>query len=221
MNKRSALLLALSAALLSARLVSGQAPAADQGPGQPTKESGRLGGGYRDAKWGMSIAEVKKRLAGRLEYETRLPNIEKILRLDLGEGRKVTCNFNHDQFYQAIYRPMAADNDAQAAEAVLDGLGRKYGPGKEEEGYLDKDGKALKIVTWNDGISKIEFRMRDPRPPEKTGDRKLWVYPSSTLAVIYTDIAASARQEQRQDGERKRSEEKKRRQKIQDIQSDL
>jgi hypothetical protein len=133
----------------------------------------------------------------------------------------VTCYFDNDQLYQAIYQPVAADNDQQAAEAVLDGLSKKYGPGKDEEGYSDKSGKPLKIVTWNDGITKIEFRMRDPKPPARSDDRKPWAYPSSSLAVIYTDITADIRREQRQEEERTRLEEKKLRQKTKDIQSDL
>jgi hypothetical protein len=116
---------------------------------------------------------------------------------------------------------VAANDDQQAAEAVLAGLDKKFGPGKDEEGFTEKDGKPLKLVTWNDGISKIEFRMRDPKPPEKAGDRKLWVYPSSTLAVIYTDIASNAKRGQRQEAERKRLEELKHQQKINAIQDDL
>ncbi|MCX5794257.1 MAG: hypothetical protein NTY77_02020 [Elusimicrobia bacterium] len=221
MNRTPVLFVAAAAALLSASFAAGQGQPVAQGPQQAPKEYGRLGGGYRDAKWGMPIVEVKKRLAGRLEYETRLPNVEKILRLDLGDGRKVTCNFDHDQFYQAIYKPVAADDDQQSAEAVLDGLERKFGPGKNEAGYSDKDGKSLKIVTWNDGTSQIELRMRDPKRPEKGGEHDSWVYPSSSLVVIYKDIAATAKREQRQEEERKRLEEKKRRQKIQDVQNDL
>ncbi|MDD5628830.1 MAG: hypothetical protein PHU21_07190 [Elusimicrobia bacterium] len=222
MDKRPALSIAIAAALFAAHPAAGQGQAAEpRGPGPAVKEAGRLGGGYRDAKWGMSMAEVKKRLAGRLEYETRLPNIEKILRLDIGEGRKVTCNFDHDQFYQAIYKPVAADGDQVSAEAASNGLERKYGPGKAETGYSDKDGKALKIVTWNDGTSRIEFRMRDPKAPASASERESWVYPSSTVVVIYTDITATMRREQRQEEERKRLDEKRRRQKIQDIQQDL
>ena len=155
MNK-SPFLPIVAVLLLSASLAAGQAP-------PPHAESGRLGGGYKNAKWGMSVAEVKKKLPSRLEYETRQPKVDKILILDLGAGRKVTCYFENDRFYQAIYQPVAADNDQQAAEAVLSGLDKKYGPGKDEEGFTDKEGKPLKLVTWNDGISKIEFRMRDPK----------------------------------------------------------
>jgi hypothetical protein len=169
----------------------------------------------------MSIDEVRKLLSGRLEYMTRLPNIEKTLRLDLGKGREVTCLFYNEKFYQAIYKPVAADNDQVATEAVLDGLNHKYGPGKDEEGFSDKDGKPLKIVTWNDGFSKIEFRMRDPKPPEKASEKQSWVYPSSTLAVIYTDIAASARRELRLEEEKKRAEQKKHQQEAQEVQKDL
>jgi hypothetical protein len=218
MSRRTIALAA--AAFMAAGLAVGQQPAPASGPDQPAKDYGRLGGGYRDAKWGMSLDEVKKLLGGRLDYETRLQNIEKTLRLDLGKGREVTCLFYNDQFFQAIYKPVTADNDQQAAEAVLDGLNRKYGPGKDEEGFSDKDGKPLKIVTWNDGISKIELRMRDPKPPEKVVDQQSWVYPSSTLAVIYLDIAADAKRQQRQEAERQRQETIKRRQ-MKDLQNDL
>ena len=219
MNKRHFLPIA-AALLFSARLAAGQAQ-----PPQPPEESGRLGGGYKNAKWGMSIAEVKKKLPGRLEYETRQPKAEKTLILDLGENRKVTCLFDNDRFFQAIYQPVSADDDQPAAEAVLDGLSRKYGPGKDAEGFTDKDGKPLKITTWNDGVSKIEFRMRDPKTPEKTPektlDRKPVPYPSSTLAVLYTSIAINAKRAQRQEEEHRRQEELKRQQKINDIQGDL
>jgi hypothetical protein len=215
MNKRYFLPIAATL-LLSVRLAAGQAQ-----PPQPPAASGRLGGGYKSAKWGMSIAEVKKKLPSHLEYETRQPKVDKILILDLGEGRKVTCYFENDRFYQAIYQPVAADNDQQAAEAVLAGLEKKYGPGKDEEGFTDKGGKPLKLITWNDGISKIEFRMRDPKAPEKTSDRKPPPYPSSTLAVIYTDIASNAKRTQRQEAERKRLEDLQHQQKINDIQGDL
>ena len=224
MSRRTAVLFAVTAALLGARLAAGQGPAAAPGPNHPEKDYGRLGGGYRDAKWGNSISKVTERLGGRVEYRTQLPKVLKTLRLDLGEGRKVTCLFDHEKFYQAIYQPVAVDDDQQAAEAVMVGLERKYGPGKNEDGYTDKDGRPLKIVTWNDGISKIEFRMRDPKPPERTKDQAAWSYPSSTIAVIYTDIIHNAKLEQRQDAERQHSEaqkEKKNRKKVQDIQGDL
>jgi hypothetical protein len=213
---------ALITALILARPAAAQGPAAPAG-GQPAAESGRLGGGYRDAKWGMSMAEVEKRLAARIEYESRQPSINKTLILDLGQGRKVTCYFEHDQFYQAIYQPVASDGDQQAAEAVMAGLEKKYGPGKEEEGFTDKHDRPLKLITWNDGISKIELQMREPTPPApaKVAGTKPWVYPSSSLAVIYTGISLNARREQRQQEERMRSEEEQSRKKVQKVQDDL
>jgi hypothetical protein len=208
-------------AVLLAALLGLARPAAAQDPAPPAEESGRLGGGYKDAKWGMSPAEVKKRLPARVDYETRQAKIEKTLILSLGEGRKLTCLFEGDKFYQAIYQPVPADDDPTAAEAVLSGLHKKYGPGKEEDGFTDKAGRPLRLMTWNDGISKIEFRMRAPRTPEKSLGLKPEPYPSSTVAVLYTSISISARRALRQDEERRRAEEQKRRQRINDIQGDL
>ncbi|MBI5240170.1 MAG: hypothetical protein HY926_06835 [Elusimicrobia bacterium] len=211
------------AVLLAALLVSAL-PAAAQNPAPPAAApaaSGRLGGGYKDAKWGMSPAEVKKRIPARVDYETRQPKVEKTLILSLGEGRKLSCFFENDRFFQAIYQPVAVDGEPTAAEAVVSGLSKKYGPGKEEDGFTDKEGKPLRLVTWNDGITKIEFRMRAPRPSGKNPNLAAEPYPSSTVTVLYTSIAVSAKRALRQDEERRRAEEQKRQQRVNDIQGDL
>ena len=210
-------------AILLAALLACALPAAAQNPppAAAPAESGRLGGGYKDAKWGMSPAEVKKAVPARVDYETRQPKVEKTVIFSLGEGRKLTCLFEGERFYQAIYQPVPADDEPAAAEAVLSGLSQKYGPGKEEDSYTDKEGRPLRLVTWNDGVSKIEFRMRSPRPNEKSLEFKPEPYPSSTVAVLYTSIALSARRSLRQEDERRRAEELKRQQRIKDIQGDL
>ena len=190
--------------------------------GTLSEKTGRLGGGYREARWGMSPAEVKQALAENLEFETRLPQVEKILKYDLGEGRKLVCRFDHEQFYRAEYHPIAADGEEVVSEAVLSGLQKKYGPGQQVEGFTDREGRPLRIFKWNDGVSEIELRMppETPKGQEKTDDKSK-IYASSTIMITYTGLEINAKREKLLQMDTKRQEEEKLKRKIQNIESNL
>ena len=211
----------LAAAMLAAGLARGQdpgSPAAQASASRAPARSGPLGGGYKDAKWGMSLSEVKKLLPGRIEYETRLPKIDKTLRYNLGEGKKLVCSFNHDQFYHAFYSPMAQDGDLETAQAVLTGLRKKFGPGKVADNFVDGQNRPLIVVTWNDGVTQIELRMPDPA---SYGAKEIKPYPSSAVMVIYTGIELNARKERERAEERRRDEADKIQKTRKNVESDL
>ncbi len=211
----------LAAAMFAAGLARGQdmgAPATKASASQAPARMGPLGGGYKDAKWGMSSNEVKKLRLGKIEYETRLPKVEKTLRYDLGEGKKLVCYFDHDQFYHASYSPVAQDGDLETAQAVLAGLRRKYGPGKVADNFVDGQNRPLIVVTWNDGVTQIELRMPDPA---SYGAKAAKPYPSSAVMVIYTGIELNARNEQWKAEERRLHEADKIQKTRKNVEGDL
>lgn len=171
-----------SSAFLAALLASGAWAA--KAPKQPS-----LGGGYKEAKWGMSVAEVKPAFSGKLEYESKLRDENKFLDYDLGEGRKVRLEFDQDKFYRAVYKPLTQDGDAKTAETVLAGLKKKYGPGESFQG-TDGEEKPIVMNEWSDGVSKILFVMPDVTASEWQDNTMKW--PKSKVVVTYSSVALEA-----------------------------
>lgn len=218
--KIPALCLAL---ILSACAAYGQPADASQAPAagprrKPAVKTGRLGGGYKDAKWGMSPDAVRRALPGTPDYETRSPGPEKTMIYDLGEGRKLVCSFLHEQFYRAVYTPIPGDGDFDGANMVFSGLERKFGPGKELRGYLNAENRPLRVVKWNDGISEIEFRMADWQAPEWKEEKS---FPGKSVLVMYTNIPLSLKRERLKAEEKKRQEKDQLQNKAQKIENDL
>lgn len=205
-------------------------PARPSAPAVQTKMvSGRLGRGYKQAKWGMSPEQVKKALTGDLALHSAPPEKDQTLFFDLGEGQKLVCNFFQGRFYQAAYSPIARDGNQKAAELILTGLEMKYGPGKEHDQYVDGQNRPLRVVKWNDGISQIELRMpgtmaaeqplaQTASPPTPLGvpqsvpmaqkAEEEATYRSSSVLVLYTSIALNARRLRLAEEDNKRQERK-------------
>lgn len=166
---------------------------------QPAAKAAGLGGGYKEAKWGMSPAEVKAAFKAKLEFESKARGDDKFLDYDLGEGRKVTLQFDQDKFYRAIYKPLVEDGDAKTAETVLAGLRKKYGQGKSFEG-TDGDNRAIVMVEWTDGASKILFVMPDLGADEWKGDQAK--FPKGKAVVTYSSAKLEDAQAKRREDER-------------------
>jgi len=115
---------------------------------------------------------------------------DRVLRYDLGDGKKLICYFVLNKFFQAWYEPSATDADQETVENVLAGLNRKYGT-EDPVGFLDNKNRPWLVTKWSDGITSIEYRMLDPKAPQF----KNTPYASSEARVIYTDIEINAKKE--------------------------
>lgn len=166
----------------------------------PAAKPAGLGGGYKEAKWGMTVAEVKAAFKAKLEFESKSRGDDKFLDYDLGEGRKVTLQFDRDKFYRALYKPLTEDGDAKTAETVLAGLDRKYGKGKRLDGYQDAEDRPLVMVEWTDGVSRILFRMPDLAADRWKGDQAK--FPKTQVVVTYSNIQLENAQAKRREEDR-------------------
>jgi hypothetical protein len=154
------------------------------------QEAGRLGGGYRDAKWGLDPEQVRPLIQGKPGALQTAPDGDTSLAFQLEGGRKLTLWFYRQRLYSAVYQPLPKDGDEQGARALLAALRRKYGEGSVRSGYVDTRGAPLLIVAWDDGTTEIQNQMRQPPAAVKPA-----AYPSASVKVVYRSISLTAERE--------------------------
>lgn len=177
-----------------------------------------LGNGYQNAKWGMNKKQVVNSLSSdRIILEDSSESSNLTFKID--GMKELTCYFYNNHFYVAIYKPNYSDGDVKGAQAILLRLKKKYGSGKHLLGYVDNlIGINLILVTWDDGISNIKFRMWDPEAATfKLGTN----YPSSTLSVVYTCKKTQVEKEKREKYEKLSKEREENNMKTKNVEVDL
>lgn len=149
-----------------------------------TKTHSNLGGGYKEAKWGMSKAEVRNHISGTIEtytssVDSELKQQENLLTgvaesandewfIVTNDGKETSYHFLNDRLFGVKFNPNLPDvNRGQskngAAEAILSGLIEKFGEGDGYiKGMVNQGDFPLLVYRWNDGETTIKYIMWDP-----------------------------------------------------------
>jgi hypothetical protein len=183
--------------------------------------AGKLGDGYKDAKWGMTKGQVKSILSATIESQSSEPNDEgdTSVIFNLGKNKKLKAFFYNNKFYHAEFEPGLGDDDENSVDAIITGLANKYGKGQIVRNMVDGAlGLALRVVVWNDGITKITLRMHDPEQYAKQGYD---IYPSSTLKVLYESIKIKDDKKKEQEKKQNRDNEEQKQKTLKRVQDDL
>lgn len=153
----------------------------------------KLGGGYKGAKWGMTKAEVKKVVGGKVNSGSK-----NTMEVSFANGASAKCFFFKDKFYRVEYSPSLHDNDPEGVAAILNALQEKYGPGQAIPNMADASmGFPLLVYEWRDAATTITFRMWDQKALQAGGYSSLAsTYPSSTLGVMYASLVITNEKEQ-------------------------
>jgi len=186
-----------------------------------TQKIGRLGNGYKGAKWGMSPQKVKDVLQNlTLKNEDKSSGGDTYLTFTVGDSKELTCWFYQNKLYYVQFEPISEDGDDKGVQAVLIALNKKYGTGKNLTGYV---GGLLRVplflVVWDDGISEIKLRMWDPK--EVFAKLGYGTYPSSTLKILYTSKKIKSLKERTEKEEKLRKEKEERNKKLKNIEGDI
>jgi hypothetical protein len=148
------------------------------------RQAHRLGGGYKEAKWGMSKAQVKQVLGGTVDRWGGGESTD-FLALDI-DGKGLKCWFAGDRLYRVEFNPRLADADVAGVDAILALAVEKFGPGTERTDRGDATtGLPLMFYEWEDSDTTIKFRVVKPRP-------ELYRGTASSLKVIYEHKAGRA-----------------------------
>lgn len=172
---------------------------------------GSLGGGYKNAKWGMPPSQVKKVLSGKITSSGA-----HYIRYDMGERKKLTCRFYKNQLYYVLYEPGLPPDDMKGVKAVVSVLERKYGqyvPCKFSDSYVSGYGIPHLVWIWDDGITRIEVVMEKPT--------RFFPCPSSTLDVRYTCKRIETIKEREEKQEKERREKQELKQKMKEVEEGL
>jgi hypothetical protein len=179
--------------------------AAAPAPPVPAKKVS-LGGGYRDAKWGMTKAQV----AAALKLKPAEDSADFLL-FKLGDTESVKCWFKNDRLYRVEYHPLnqpgISDEQLKAtSEGILRTLRDRYGEPEMPADMADGMGIPFDLFAqWDDGATKLKLEV-------------LGVGTSKVIAVYegIGEMAQQARDEEQETQERERRESAEREQRIQD-----
>jgi hypothetical protein len=125
-------------------------------PAQTATEQtvGRLGGGYKNAKWGMSKEDVIAALA--------LPVVDSSSNTIVFRGDiKIVCSFSDYGLYLVKVEPSCSNRTD--FEAILSHMESKYGVATRRTDMVDgRIGFPLIYCIWDDEVTKIILSMIDP-----------------------------------------------------------
>lgn len=181
---------------------------------------GALGGGYKNAKWGMSPTQVKNVLKGEI-IDSGERDFISYIEYNIGAGKTLKCWFYKNRFYQVWYTPGLKDDDEEGAKAVLMALTKKYGPGKILKGDVDSLGFPKLTIIWDDGITEIKYRMYHPDPSKYPREWRHLSRKSSSLWVSYANKKIRDNINREEKAEKERHEKERLRQKMKAVEEDL
>jgi hypothetical protein len=178
---------------------------------------GKLGDGYKDAKWGMTKSQVKSILAASIISQSTEPNDEgdTSIIFDLGNGKKLSAFFYNNKFYDAEFEPGLGDDDHNGVDAIIEGLYKKYGKKfKSVPNMVNVLHIPLRVAVWDDGVTKITLQMQDPAVYNNT-------YPSSTLIILYESDKIEEEKKISQRHQENENNEKEKKKTLKRVQDDL
>ena len=128
---------------------------------------GKFGGGYKDAKWGMSkdkIRSVIQQMFPKRDKEAieLLDNCEDewngtpCFYVTVGE-KSFMFYFHKDNLFLVKYDQGFTLSSGAAAEALIKGLNDKYGNGKSCTAPSDYHGNPQSATCWQDGVTTVKF----------------------------------------------------------------
>lgn len=196
-------LAALGLAGCDEKIEPGNPSPAVRAPPAPRRD---FGGGYRDAKWGMTPAEVGKVLgapaqSGPAPDETDLERQLFKVKDDAGAETKKTVEayFLDGRLMRAVLVPHFGGENAQGYENTLKVLSDKYGPGQARRGLVDPRTRAhVDLVGWTDGQTLVQLRIDRLAPDEAERQKKADGRLFATTQIIYTSVPVATARGQRQ-----------------------
>ncbi len=117
------------------------------------KNKNRLGGGYQNAKWGMSPLEVKQALGLQV-----IKSSGNTLNFQQNMNKGVDCYYNNNQLYKVEYNPTI--NSSRDLDIFYQSLVRKYGtPLEKPNMYYGSTSFRIpiKYYEWTDDYTQIIF----------------------------------------------------------------
>jgi hypothetical protein len=169
----------------------------------------RLGDGYRNAKWGMSVAETKRLLGGEVVQES-----ESSLEIKTTEGQSITCRFWGGGLASVVLNPKQDEDDFDGFYAIEKLLEEKFGSSQNHYSFTDtpqevekSKGARLDVYPWEDETTIIQLWRISPTYP------RILLPPGVTYRaeILYRSKAAmrakeKAEAEQEEDTKRKELE---------------
>jgi hypothetical protein len=164
------------------------APAATSAPVKPLP-----GGGYKEAKWGMSKQAVQALFDGLYNESGHLPddisNEDGDIILKYWKDPSPIFYFVDDQLYKVVFQPLG-DGDEEAVNTLLKKLATKYGVFSkkrfEGKGFNAGPGEfplPTYVYSWEDRFTQIQASIVDANYVKK--HITSGVYPSSTFKIVY------------------------------------
>jgi hypothetical protein len=163
-----------------------------------------LGGGYQNAKWGMTVDQVKSALISnriKANIEVNTSDGDKAVRFIIDGQKELTCFFYNNKFYHAEYDPKLKAHEEDVARAILNEMITKYGNGRTYRG-TNNIGLIYYVTTeWEDIETKIIYQIHDKQV--------MMYYVAGSVIVAYTCKAIEAQKDA--DKERAANEAKQKR----------
>lgn len=166
------------------------------------KNKNRLGGGYKNAKWGMNPQEVKKALGLKV-----IGGSSNILNFKPNLSKGLDCYFTNNQLYKVEYNPQI--DSSRDLDIFYQALIKKYGTPREKPNMFKESAflrVPIKYYEWNDDYTQITFTywIADGAPA---------IIEWSSAVVTYMDKnkEESIRQTKEKEEKRKKDEDTERR----------
>jgi hypothetical protein len=166
--------------------------------------AGNLGNGYKEAKWGMSIKEIKKNLHYPIQFD-----YGDSISFSLGENKYFQCEFYNNKLYKVVYGPLLKSrNDLNI---LISALKKKYGQGKSLDSMQNVWGNTCLSgepdfysgIVWVDEITKISLAISKSS--------------YDCTVVIYEDVKILKEKQLKKERESQKENDKKRKQIDSDI----
>ena len=147
-----------------------------------------LGGGYQDAKWGMSSDQVRDLLPGLANRQS-----SEFLIMSQEDGAEIKCWFDDQGLSRVEVHPSASTvRDTEGIVAMLRAMESRFGEGMEVPNRVDATlGIPLRVFQWSDAETTITFQMWDPERAEAHGIPVDSL--AGTITLIYESTAATRR----------------------------
>lgn len=141
-------------------------------------------GGYRGAKWGDSMDQVKERFLSSYETVDEKPDRSGTKLIFKGGGAELECTFLKGKLFMTKDYPISQDDDERGPRLFYEMLVNKFGKEILDTSGADAKGNPIIRAIWTSEGTRAMWQMFHP----EHWMRKYGSYPSSTLSIWYVDI---------------------------------